>query len=150
MADLKIIDKNMKKLIEWVNVADVTLMEMDKLLKSNDSDIDELKKSFLNLKEGFSDISTIKIIIETLQKDLEKLRQKDLGDLNKNLEEIKKLQKYDKEELMNLLSVFDNRLQNLEKLVFEKNTENSNDPNNDKIEDNDLSKSENNSRKSRK
>ncbi len=145
MADLKIIDKNMQKIIEWVNAADLMLMKMDSMLKSHDLDLNELKKSSHFLKDN-SPNNTEEVIkmVESLQKNLENLH-KDLIELKKDVEENKRNQNYDKEELLNLFSVFDIRLQNLEKSIQNQNQENVN--NSDDYKNNDLPRSKNRSKK---
>lgn len=65
MVDLKNLEKNMRKIIDWVNTADVVLTEIDETLKKNS----------INLENCCSDINRFESLISKLQENSENLNK---------------------------------------------------------------------------
>lgn len=151
MIDPKNLDKNIKRIVEWVNTADLVIMEIDKNLKSNISDIENLKKNMSNLKDYSDDIKLLKSLLEKLQLDTD--------NLHNSLEILKKQQKFNREEIQNFLDSLrndfvslNNRLENVENFLAEKRASNDIEVNQNaerSIENSDI-KNENNSKRVKK
>lgn len=151
MIDPKNLDKNLKRIVEWINTADIIIMEIDKNLKSNISEVENLKKITSNLKDYVDDNKLLKSILEKLLLDTD--------NLHNSLEILKKQQKFNSEEVQSFLislrndfTSLNNRLENVENLLAEKKVSNDIEVNQNaerSIENSDI-KNENNSKRIKK